>query len=477
MIRTVLEPHQIEGVEFISTKRFGILGFKTGKGKTLTTLAALEKYVCGAPRFAVIFGPKNAIELVWPDEIEKHTNWKFTTIEEVYNYRKLNLGAPGSLDYLNSYEVILVKYSEVAKYSSLVKELCTGRITVYDEAHHLRNQKTELVSFIMECTRGAKCKWGLTATAIFNSIMDLYGIMEFIEPAIFGTEQDFKNRYCKMKLKVIGKNRNGTLKKAWEIVDYQNLDELKLLREKFIMVVEQDIEVHFTKIAYTMTAPEERAYLIAAQGILIEDNLKGFAQRLPDLQKVVDGSRDEGGLLTTNPGSKYFEYRKKFQEAVDKKESMIIFTEYYDTFDFLYYNLKIDFYLTPIYKICGKEREMPTEYPCIVLATAGGSESLNLKFANHVFFYSIPFSIKFFIQTLGRITRMDSKYLDNLNCYTPFNETNIDFYKYRLMETNAVLINALLGTDANIPKVVEAAPRSAIVNLRKSLLWKTKELK
>ena len=187
----------------------------------------------------------------------------------------------------------------------------------------------------------------------------------------------------------------------------------------------------------------------------------------------MDGSLDSDGKATYR-GSKYKAFLPYIQRSIGGGNSVIIFTEYYHTHDMLSTLLREDFPNIPIYRISGKHSDEFEETPCIVLSTAGGSESLNMQFANHVFFYSIPFSVGQFVQTLGRITRMDSDHLNDLHTYLPFNPETIDYYKYILLERHTATINYLLGTDANLPKEVREVRIELVEDMRKKLLWRKK---
>lgn len=478
MLKSTPTSKQRIGIKFISPKQIGILGFKTGVGKTITILAVSEHYLNKYSNLkCIVFGPKNAIERVWPVEIEKHTYSRFIKIDEVQELYK----ALGNLDFLSNYHYILVRYSYVIKYNILIEKLVDKNLTIYDESHSLKNPKAKMVAVLTLITTQVRCKWGLTATSILNSIMDLWGMMSFFDPTILGSEYDFKDTFCELKKKVIGYDRRlGRRKYAYEIVGYKNEELLKSILDKYILSMGQDIEVKFHNVPYTLTKEENEGYLLAAQGILeIKKDRKGFAQRLHDLQRVVDGSQNhDGEKELTRRSSKYNEYIILIKGVLEEGESAVVFAEYYYTLDMLKNLVSQDIPDYPIFVISGKEFNYPDKFPCVLIMTAGGGQSLNFKWANHVFFFSIPFSIGYFIQILGRITRMDSDYLDNLNCYVPKNDFNIDCYKYLLLDSNAAIINRLLGEDANLPtKEIEGKRRSLIEKMRKELLWKVKELR
>ena len=470
MLITSPQDKQQFGIDFLKSRKVGILGYKTGMGKSFMSLAAACDYLRDFPDLiCVVFAPKNAEIRVWKPEISKHTSYKCVDIEEASGI----VSSLGMSVLRRDYKFVICRYSRVRKYSELLRDLCNNAITIYDEAHYLKSPKAKMVTCLRDITNKVLCKWGLTATSILNSIQDLWGIMNFFKPQVLGNLYSFQDKYCTLRMVPIGGGR-----KARVIEGYKNFDLLRKVVSDYIITAVQDFSVKFHKLSYDLSDREEDIYTHAARGVLRatksdgDYNIKGFAQRLPDLQRVVDGSRDKGGVQFSKRSSKYFKYLPEFRRILDKGESVIVFTEYRDTLKMLAGFLKEDFPNVPLFQISGDLFEQPDQFPCIVAMTAGGAQSLNFKFANHVFFYSIPFSVGIFIQVLGRITRMDSKYLQDLNCYVPKNDSNIDRYKYELLEANTQVITRLLGEDANLPKSVEAKRKDLIRAMRRDLLWR-----
>ena len=174
-----------------------------------------------------------------------------------------------------------------------------------------------------------------------------------------------------------------------------------------------------------MSPDEEREYLEAGRGESINsETLRQFANRLPELQKAVDGSRSYA-KGSYRKSSKYTEYLKELQKCVNNEESFIVYADYYDTYEMLYENLKEDIDY-PIFRLNGKQKEDINKFPCCILATAAASETFNLQYCNKLFCFSIPFSIGTFSQLVGRINRMDSEHRGNLYVYIPTNDKNID---------------------------------------------------
>lgn len=479
MIKSQPQEHQQKGIEFLKSKSYGILGFKTGKGKTLTSLCCIDHHVYKKRDYAVVFGPVKAIDKTWGREIEKHSDMKYILLQDVLE-RAVSGGNKLHWLFDEGYDIILVKYSQVTqkKFQTILPALMKGRILVLDEAHKLKNAEAQVSIAMSYFSREARAKWGLTATSITNDILDLWGLMQYFSPRIFGLKWQFRKRYCELEEKVIGRLPNGRPKKVKAVTGYTNLTELRSRVEQFMMIVESDITVKYHDIEYSLTEEEDETYLVAASGSLDLDTYKEWAQRLGDIQRVADGSRDRYNEVNkTERGTKYKTYLKVIEAQLYKGESVLVFAEYLDTFAMLQSLLKEDLQV-PIYTANSKETPEEYQKPCVMLLTASSAESLNLGFANHLMMYSIPFSVGRFIQIVGRITRMDSDYLDDMNVYLPTCDETIDKYKYKYMMTNVELINSVLGKEANLPtQELDETKKSMLQGLRKELVYRTKKKK
>ena len=71
-------------------------------------------------------------------------------------------------------------------------------LVVIDEAHRLRNvyKKSNKIARAIRDGIGDRPKVLLTATPLQNSLMELYGLVTFIDPHIFGSEATFRDHYA-----------------------------------------------------------------------------------------------------------------------------------------------------------------------------------------------------------------------------------------------------------------------------------------
>jgi len=106
----------------------------------------------------------------------------------------------------------------------------------------------------------------------------------------------------------------------------------------------------------------------------------------------------------------------------------------------------------------------------VVLITSAGTESINLQRADSIVFYDIPFSILTFIQAVGRVTRIDSKYSEQ---YVHILEAvgTIDSYKRCLVQINGGLISNMFGKVETLPLEVGQIDRNLTRQLKQGLLW------
>ena len=94
----------------------------------------------------------------------------------------------------------------------------------------------------------------------------------------------------------------------------------------------QAVDVRYKYIEITLTPKEEEAYYKAAIGFLGEE-YRDFAARIPNLQRVVNGTVDEDGipLSKTVHNSKIQKLLQIMTDLLSDNKAVIIYTELRDT--------------------------------------------------------------------------------------------------------------------------------------------------
>ena len=188
-----INPHQVEAFTFaLSSLELGgaILADEVGLGKTIEAGLAIKYLLCSG---------KNKILLIMPSNLRKQ--WQ-VELEEKFDIDSLIVDSSNWEDYLEEVKskqaVIIVSYHFASKrkteFGKIAWDFC-----VFDEAHRLRNvykNGSKMANSLYELTKGIP-KILLTATPMQNTLLDIYGLVQFIDDRVFYSKQIFSERYLR----------------------------------------------------------------------------------------------------------------------------------------------------------------------------------------------------------------------------------------------------------------------------------------
>ena len=188
-----INPHQIEAFTFaLSSLELGgaILADEVGLGKTIEAGLVIKYLLCSG---------KNKILLIMPSNLRKQ--WQ-VELEEKFDIDSLIVDSSSWEDYLarvkSKQAVIIVSYHFASKrkteFGKIAWDFC-----VFDEAHRLRNvykNGSKMANSLYELTKGIP-KILLTATPMQNTLLDIYGLVQFIDDRVFYSKQIFSERYLR----------------------------------------------------------------------------------------------------------------------------------------------------------------------------------------------------------------------------------------------------------------------------------------
>jgi len=200
-----VNPHQVSAAVFAFQNPIDggvILADEVGLGKTIEAGLIISQLWASGKRNILIVSPKS-LRHQWQDELQNLFYLRSTLINSA-DYKILCKNP--STDPLNSDEKIVITNEHfIAKYSKQIK-LSNWDLVVIDEAHKLRNvfKKGEKQAVRAKKVREALSdvrKVLLTATPIQNSLMELYGLVSFIDPLILGSYESFRKTFAMMDFK------------------------------------------------------------------------------------------------------------------------------------------------------------------------------------------------------------------------------------------------------------------------------------
>ncbi len=176
LLRHPLYPYQREGALHLAFAERALLGDEMGLGKTVQAIAACEllRRLEGIERVLVV--SPVSLKAEWEEQIAKFTDLPALTVMGLRGAR-LRQYRERSFFYLTNYEQV------VADGEDLQRLLAPDAI-VLDEAQRIKNWRTKTAHAVKRLE--SRYAFVLTGTPLENRIDDLYSIVQFLDPRIFG---------------------------------------------------------------------------------------------------------------------------------------------------------------------------------------------------------------------------------------------------------------------------------------------------
>lgn len=193
-----LNPHQIDAALFAfrsPLSRGAILADEVGLGKTIEAALIISQLWAENKRRILCIVPA-ALRKQWEQELLE----KFYINSQVLDssgYKVLE--KEGSSNPFDQKDKIVICSYQFARAKMHNVGAIRWNLVVVDEAHRLRNvyKKENKIAKAIRDAIGPSPKVLLTATPLQNSIMELYGLISFIDPHIFGDEESFREQFAK----------------------------------------------------------------------------------------------------------------------------------------------------------------------------------------------------------------------------------------------------------------------------------------
>ncbi len=193
-----LNPHQIDAALFAfksPLSRGALLADEVGLGKTIEAGLIISQLWAERKRRILCIMPA-ALRQQWERELAE----KFfidSIILESGNYKDfLTQGCANPFEQKN--KLIICSFQFARREAAAIHRV-PWNLVVIDEAHRLRNvYKTgNKIARAIRDVIGHRPKLLLTATPLQNSLMELYGLMSFIDPHLFGSDNSFKDQFAR----------------------------------------------------------------------------------------------------------------------------------------------------------------------------------------------------------------------------------------------------------------------------------------
>ena len=187
-----LRPYQKEGFDFLAhlvqVKLGGILADDMGLGKTLQTLtwlAWLKERNGKNPKPSLVICPASVLHN-WRREAERFTpGMKVLVLESGAARHNLRKQIPQHDIIVTNYALLRRDLEEFHKFAF--------RAVILDEAQFIKNPGAQVTQSVKQL----KCenKIALTGTPLENRLLDLWSIVDFIQPGYLGNQEHFLETY------------------------------------------------------------------------------------------------------------------------------------------------------------------------------------------------------------------------------------------------------------------------------------------
>jgi len=193
-----LNPHQVDAALFAfksPLSKGALLADEVGLGKTIEAGLVLSQKWAEHKRRILVITPSN-LRKQWYQELTEKFFLPCRIIETTSYNAAIKQGRARPFD---SPDIVICSY-HFAKNKEADVRAMPWDLVVIDEAHRLRNvyKPANVIANTLKTALAGKHKLLLTATPLQNSLLELYGLVSFIDEHAFGDLQSFREQFANL---------------------------------------------------------------------------------------------------------------------------------------------------------------------------------------------------------------------------------------------------------------------------------------
>jgi len=469
MVKFPLYPYQHEGMLHLAFNERALLADEMGLGKTVQAIAACELLRRHRNVQRVLIIATASLKSEWEEQISKFTGLSSVTIQGVRANRLKQYQLPAFF-YLTNYEQVVMDGADI-------QHLLSPDIIILDEAQRIKNWQTKTATAIKQLQ--SRYAFVLTGTPIENRIDDVYSIVQFLDPDIFGPLFRFNRDFYELDEK--GKP-----------IGYKNLDEMhRRLRPVMLRRRKNDVEGqlpertvnnYFVKMEEEQysryTEYQDRVARLLSQAKrrpLRKEEFEKLQQWLACMRMVCDTPYILDPDCRISP--KLSELENILEELLeDETSKIIIFSEWERMLQLvreMAQNKQLDFAWhtgsVPQHKRRAEINRFKEDSNCrLFLSTDSGSVGLNLQAANVVINLDLPWNPAKLEQRIARAWRKHQTRavkVINLVC-----EDSIEHRMLGLLAQKQALAEGVLEGGGDLKEMKLPSGRNAFMERMENLM-------
>lgn len=460
-------PHQVEAIEYISSRVTVPLFDEQGLGKTKIVIEALcNNMEQGIIDGALIICKKHLIGN-WKDEIETHSHLKYIVLRGSANEKGLKFMGYSHF-YIINYESVIGEVERLKMFLKIRK-----MAIVLDESHKIKNPNAKTTNAILGLKDLAKKRIIITGTPIANKPLDLWAQFYFLDNGnLLGDNyKEFEKMYS-INLKGDDlpeqKDRFNNLR---EIILSNSIRRLKEdvleLPEKIYIEKYVQIEGQQKKI-YNQLKKELYIEITNIDGEKIIDKSDELLKKLLRLAQIASNPFLIDKAYNETP-AKFPALDTLIESILEQKEKIIVWSCFVDNIRILYKRYKKFGSLMlygdiPIEKRNDivKQFRNNDEFKILIANPAAAREGLTLTSANNAIYLDRNFNLVDYLQSQDRIHRISQT--KECRIYKLIAKNTIDEYIDEIIYKKHKLAEYVQGDIDNI-EIEQYLTKEEILNI------------
>jgi len=207
-----LNPHQVDAALFAFSSplsKGALLADEVGLGKTIEAGLVLSQKWAERKRRILVITPSN-LRKQWHQEMAE----KFFLPCRILEAKSYNAAIKqGQFRPFETSEIVICSY-QFAKSKAADVHAVPWDLVVIDEAHRLRNvyKPANVIANTLKLALAGKHKLLLTATPLQNSLLELFGLVSFIDEHAFGDLKSFREQFANLNQEQVFNTLKARLK-------------------------------------------------------------------------------------------------------------------------------------------------------------------------------------------------------------------------------------------------------------------------
>ena len=317
-LRTLLRPHQVEGVDFLwraLTEHNGaILADEMGLGKSLQSIAIVAAWFRTQRAHSHIVVCPSSLVRNWEDEFNKWLG-KASQPQRIV----IRMGGADGLHRIRSFaenqsskrsnrvgQVLIISYDLFRMHTNVIQQAVAGSIGVLicDEAHRLKNTKGSQTMTALDSLE-ADSRLLISASPVQNNLSEFYCLVNFARPGLLGELSAFRKDF---ERPIVAANRKNATPAAKELASRQSrrlevLTKSTILRRLQAEVLAKTLPPRVELLLFCRLSNEQmRLYQSASQSAMKQLASTDALEALTNLRKLcthpslVQGTEDRANL-------------------------------------------------------------------------------------------------------------------------------------------------------------------------------------